>query len=180
MDVNLKRSEKGFTLIELMIVLAIAAVLLTIAAPGLRNLLEKNRLQTGAESLYTSLMFTRSEALKRNQPVTLCKSSSGAACVTSSDNWELGWLVYVDQDGDSVPDPGEILRVSDGLKSGDTLRVTGTGFDTAVIYGIDGTVNGSETFVLCNADANLTAAREIGISVTGRVSRDTTTTDCTP
>jgi hypothetical protein len=96
--------------------------------------------------------------------------------VAGSNNWELGWLVYV---GDPAPDPNEILHVSEGLKSGDTLRATGA-FGDKVIYGVDGTVNGSGTFVLCNADADIATAREIGITVTGRVSRDTTTTDCTP
>ena len=177
---KLKESMGGFTLIELMIVLVIAAILLALAAPGMRNMLERNRLQTGAESLYSSLMFTRSEALKRNQPVIMCKSSSGSACVTTSNDWEQGWLVYVDKDGNLAPDPNEILRVSEAMKAGDTLRATGSIFDTQVVYAVDGSVDGSETFVLCNADADTTTARELDISVTGRVNRNTTTTNCTP
>ena len=119
------RHNMGFTLIELMIVLTIVGVILALSGPSMVQLMQKNRLQTAADNFYGTLVLARSEAIKRNQPVVICKSSNGTACVTSG-NWEQGWLSFTDQDADAVLDVGEpILRVYEGLQNGDTLRVTG-------------------------------------------------------
>ena len=65
------KKQFGFTLVELMIALLIASILMSIVAPGMASLIEGNRVQASSESLFTSLMLTRSEALKRNRDVTM-------------------------------------------------------------------------------------------------------------
>lgn len=175
----MKRKVSGVTLLELLIALLLLAVVLSIAVPGFRNLLDRNALQTAADRFFTALMLTRSEALKRNQVAVICKTSDGASC-TSSGNWEQGWLVYVDVDADSTVDPNEILRVDEGLRNGRTLRVAAGVFDNEVSYRTDGTASGAGTFVLCASDQDLNSAREIEVNVTGRPRLLTTTTDCTP
>jgi len=178
-DTSLKTRTLGFTVVELMITLLIAAVLLGMAAPGLSDLLERNRIQTSANNLFTTLMLTRSEALKRNRAVVMCKSSSGTACTTGT-QWHNGWLVYVDNDGDSAADPNEILRVEGSLRNGDTLLVSGADFTNEISYGMDGTASGTGTFVLCNASGDLDFARELDVAITGRPKLNKSTTDCTP
>lgn len=173
------RHIAGFTLVELMITLVIAAIVLGFAAPGVSNLLERNRLQTSADSLFTGLMLTRSEALKRNRPVTLCKSNDGSSC-TNGAPWNDGWLVYSDNNNDSVVDPNEILRVQAGMIAGDTLRVSGTDFSDEVSYNTDGSASGTGTFVMCNADGDIALGREVRVEATGRPRVKHSTTDCSP
>ena len=175
------RQEQGFTLVELMITLEIAAVLLGTVAPGMARLMERNRIQTAADNLFTGLMLTRSEALKRNQSVVICKSANGTACATGGGTeWHDGWLVYADADGDNAPDPNEILRVTSSLRNGDTLYTSGSDFDDQVSYNVDGTASGIGTFVVCNKAGDLNYSREVAVSVTGRPKLNKSTTDCTP
>jgi type IV fimbrial biogenesis protein FimT len=176
---GIKKRSSGFTLVELMITLVIAAVLLGAVAPGMGALMERNRLQTGAHNLFGSLMLARSEALKRNQNVVMCKSADATACTTSGE-WNQGWLIYADADSDGAPDPNEILQVSEALGQGDTLFVSGSDFSNVVSYRTDGSASGIGTFVLCNSAGDLNFAREVDVSITGRPKLNKSTTDCTP
>ncbi len=175
-------SSTGFTLVELMITLVIVAILLSLAAPGFKSLLERNRLQTAAHGFFTDLVLARSEAIKRNQAVVLCKSNTGVNCtVDTAVQWEQGWLVFADTDNDGAVDPNEIITVKNALHVGDTLRTDTAGdFKNQVTYGTDGSASGSEVFVLCNEDADLGNAREIDIAATGRPRLQLTSADCTP
>ncbi len=83
---------RGFTLIEAMIVLVIAAILLVIGIPSFRDASVGSRLRDIANDLNASVQVARSEAIKRNVPVTLCRSTDGATC-DDADDWGQGWIV---------------------------------------------------------------------------------------
>lgn len=172
-------AQAGFTLIELMITLLIASVLIGMVAPSMATLVDNNRLQTSAEVLFTSMMLTRSEALKRNREVIMCKSSDGSSC-TEDTEWQDGWLVFVDTDEDGVVDADEILRVNGALGGDTSLQVSGTDFSDQMSYQTDGSASGTGTFVLCNARADTATAREVDVSLTGRPKINKSTASCTP
>lgn len=69
--------QSGFTLIELMIVILIAGILLAIALPSFRDSIDRNRLRSITDTLYGDLQFAKSEAIKRNQPMTVDFTTSG-------------------------------------------------------------------------------------------------------
>lgn len=105
----------GFSLIELMMTIAILAILLTLAAPSFQRLIATNRMAGSANELLGSMQLGRNEALKRRIPVSLCPSTDGVAC---GGNWADGWIVTVD---DSVVGTGtvsvdQVLRVWEGLR----------------------------------------------------------------
>jgi len=157
----------GFTIIELMITLVVAAILLSIAAPSFRDIIQDNRLTTEINSLSASLNLTRSEAIKRGTPATLCKSNDSVNCVATA-NWHDGWLVFDDIDGDGSLDSGEtILRVVNGLTPGTTLIfVSGSNsvtYDPTGFY-----TGGNDTFRLCDS-RGLASAKGLVISNSGRV-----------
>lgn len=79
-QVLMSRANKGFTLIELMVVIAVVAVLLTIAAPSYQKLIERNRLKEASQALKSDLQFARMEAIKRSEPVffELTEGNNGA------------------------------------------------------------------------------------------------------
>jgi type IV fimbrial biogenesis protein FimT len=93
---HMQKNQKAFTLIELMVALAILAVALGLALPNFKNAVANNRsVGTGGE-LVTALNFARTEAIKRGKRVTLCTTTDGASCLATSD-WTKGWLVFTDQ-----------------------------------------------------------------------------------
>lgn len=158
----------GFTLIEAMVALAIAAILLTVAVPAFQDLVQNNRLVSHTNEFVTALNLARSEAIKRSVSVTIKKTGT---------NWEEGWQVFTDLDADGVLDDngdanlceaGEdcLLLTNKGLPSGYTLR---SGARTRVTYRSDGTAEGfNDTWTFCSPDKNPKRARAIIVSNTGR------------
>ncbi len=107
----------GITLIEMMIVVAILAVLLALAAPNISEFFIRNRLDTAANELMTAFAFARSEAMRRGVPVSVRRLS------TTSQNWGEGWEIFVDPNKDGVRGSGEeLLRVGPRLSPPLTLR----------------------------------------------------------
>jgi type IV fimbrial biogenesis protein FimT len=155
----------GFTLIELMVTIAVLGILLSIAIPSFQNMLLNNRIAAQANQVITAFNYARSEAVKRAAPATVCSTSGGAACAGST-NWSTGWLVFADADGDGSVDGGEaILRVWPALGGGNTLKAgthlrvtfTATGFSTGF----------NDTFRLCD-ERGTADARAITINAMGR------------
>jgi type IV fimbrial biogenesis protein FimT len=87
----------GFTLIELMVVVTIVGVIMLVAAPSYNTLTERTRLKSYANELVSSFYLARSEAIKRNDTMTLCVSTDGIKC-TGGGEWEQGWIVFDDND----------------------------------------------------------------------------------
>jgi type IV fimbrial biogenesis protein FimT len=82
----------GFTLIELVVTVLILAILVTVGVPSFSDATLGSRLGSYANELVTSAYLARSEAMKRNRPVTLCTSTDGTSCAVSG-GWEQGWIV---------------------------------------------------------------------------------------
>ena len=120
MSRHLLRPVPGFTLIEFAIVLAIAALLLRVAAPGMARRVAARALSAQVGEFVAALRFARSEALKRGTVVTLCASdaaASGPRCEAARGaDWRDGWFVFVDREARGVIDPGDqLLRVQQPL-----------------------------------------------------------------
>jgi type IV fimbrial biogenesis protein FimT len=104
------RAPYGFTIIELMVVVAIVAVLAALAAPSFTPLIERWRVRQSVDGLQSALYYTRSEAIKRGGNVTIRKEPSGAnGCPLASGagDWDCGWFVFVDTNNNGVQDAGE-------------------------------------------------------------------------
>jgi type IV fimbrial biogenesis protein FimT len=98
------RREMGLTLVELMLVLALVAVVTSLAAPSFRSLWVKHSVLLAAEALLGDMRYARSEALKRSSPVLVCQSSNGTSCTRDGLAWANGWLVFVDSNGNAQVD----------------------------------------------------------------------------
>lgn len=162
--------SKGFTLIELLITIVIIAIVATIGIPSFTQTIRNSRLTTNINELVTSLNFARSEAVKRNQTITIRRSGA---------EWEAGWTVFVDLDGDGngIPEgdaTDTVLRSYGAMPNNFTLRATGINRVTYQASGISG--NGS--FVLCeNSDGNnvpeANTSRLVIINNVGRIQMGT-------
>jgi type IV fimbrial biogenesis protein FimT len=119
--------SRGFTLLELMMTVAVLGVLLAIGVPSFTETIRNNRTAAQANELVLALNVARSEASKRGLPVTICAADAartGCAGATASD-WGNGWLVFLDQGAAGTIDAGAgdvVLQtsrpVSDGLQLG--------------------------------------------------------------
>lgn len=105
-------NNKGFTLIEMMVTVAIIAVFATVAVPSFGSLIEANRLTTQTNSLITSIAFARHEAVMRGQVTSIAALDPSS----SSNEWGKGWRVFIDANGNTQFDNGELeLRLVDKL-----------------------------------------------------------------
>lgn len=137
--------KTGFTLIELMVVVAIAAIMLAIAAPNFQSFFEQNRLTSQANQLAASFNLARSEAITRNTTVTVCKSSNtntnAPTCDTTPSGWETGWIIFIDLGVTGEVNPGDtIIRVIDAMNS--VSLQGGANFFRGIRYNGDGTSQG--------------------------------------
>ena len=102
------RRANGFSLIELMMALAIAAILLGLAVPQFSQLVQRNRLATATNDMLALMASLRSEALRRGHVVTACVSTDGATCAATG-SWHDGWISFADRDANGARDATESL-----------------------------------------------------------------------
>ncbi|MFP5414689.1 MAG: GspH/FimT family pseudopilin [Gammaproteobacteria bacterium] len=157
--------NRGFTLIEMMVTVAILAILIAAVTPSFRGILRDNQAATQASAVVTSLMLARSEAIKRNAPVAMCRSNTGTSCAGS--DWADGWILWTDIDGDAAVDSVEIVQVREALAGNFALTATGSSFT----YRPDGSVTGAaDSFELLPSDGDTDYGRCVAVDVTGRPS----------
>ena len=163
----------GFTLIELLVVVALVVILQSLAAPAFSAMVNSMRMTTAVNSLFSSLLLARSEAIKRNSRAVVCKSASGNACITTG-GWEQGWIVFHDANNNASLDAGEDV-VSREQALPHPIRLTGRGpMASYVSYTPMGTTKytsgafQADTLTVCAQSSTSVAAREIKISISGR------------
>ncbi len=158
--------ERGFTLLELLVTIAVAAILLGIGIPSLQTTIASNRLAAQTNALISTLAFARTEAMKRGAQVVVCRSKTGTSCTTGSGTggWEQGWIVTADSLGS--PGTTEVLATQAALAGGNTL--TGdNNLSNRVTYTAQGMSTTFGTLSLCDAK-RAGYKREIIIASTGR------------
>jgi type IV fimbrial biogenesis protein FimT len=87
-----KKIQNGFSLLELMVAVSIAAILLTVGIPSFQSTMLRARGATLADTLITAVYYTRSEAISRNSTIRLCASADGSNCLATNTGWNEGWI----------------------------------------------------------------------------------------
>lgn len=98
---TLSAGQRGFTLVELVVAMALLAVLTMLAGPSFTETLRGWRRDSATRELATTLNLARSESIKSSRQMVACPSTNGTACVAGTE-WRNGWLLYVD-DGAGTP-----------------------------------------------------------------------------
>lgn len=162
-------ANRGLSLIEVLIVMAIAAILLGIGVPNMQTFILNNRLASATHEFFTALQFARSEAVRRGEQITLVHN--GAA---GSGNWGAGWTMCVDSNRDNACAGEETLRAGAPLQPPLTLYGNAN-FANFVAFDASGrlTTAGGGAFVICHG-ANLvedgrSRSRAVLVNGAGRV-----------
>lgn len=163
---------RAFTLIELMVTIAIFVIVVSFAIPSFTSMIQNNYSLSISHDLISSLKFARSEAIKRNSPVSLCATSDSN--YTSCGNaWSLGWIIFSDYNGDGTYSSGNdvILRIN--MLSGSNAQITPSNNTYSFTYNNVGFPASNASNITidvyatgCKADNR----RTISINMTGAIS----------
>lgn len=158
--------QRGFTLVELMVTIAVLAFLLAVVIPSLTDMSLGSKLRSHANDLVAGAVLARSEAIKRNSVVRMCVSADGASCVVGG--WEQGWIVFHDVDDDGALDAGEtVLLQHQAAAAG--FKITGT-VDN-VRFQATGLGATQASLTVCRATPSVgNQERVVSIGLTGRAS----------
>lgn len=122
---RLPHATHGFTVVELMVVIAILAILTVIGAPPLSEFVADQRVRAATSDLYGDMAFARVKAIE---------ASRRAYVTPVGGNWKNGWRVYVDLDNSGTEQANETLKVFDGIKGRPRVCPTVSEFATSVIF----------------------------------------------
>ena len=123
--------HRGFTLIEVMVVVAIVAILVKLAAPSFKGIIQSNNMKGTVNSFISDMRLARSEAVRRGGSVVMCRSSNPEAATPSCGSgstvgWESGWIVFQDLNNDGGYDAGEpVLKVQGPITAVNTIAESG-------------------------------------------------------
>lgn len=178
------KKSHGFTLIELMTVLTIAAILLGIGVPSMRTFLVEQSLTSELSKLTSTLAFARAEAVSKSQQVVVCASADGLAC-SNATNWATGWIVFRDVNGNQAANLGTgqclaaedcLLRVEQAISNQNRLRSNAA----FIAFDLQGSRTGasSTTFQLCSGESDW--IRNLNMSAAGFGSQTKVAGVCPP
>jgi type IV fimbrial biogenesis protein FimT len=162
------RGFAGFTLVELMVTVSLAAILMAIGVPMLRNSIANNRLSGQTNEIISAMTLARSQAITMNQPVSFCRANSetATACAGSAGNWQF-WLIRTGT--------GAVVRRGALLAS--SLVVTSTLTNDEVVFASDGLartnnvlVTGGPHINVCSSHSASENQRQVTLGAGSRIS----------
>jgi type IV fimbrial biogenesis protein FimT len=174
------RPSGGFTLVELLIGLAIAGMLISLATPHWRSLIAAAELRERALALVGAMSVARSEAIKRGTRVDLCPSADRTRCAGAF-GWDAGWLAYANEPATDQPAVGSLVtRTERAAPDGVTIRGNRPVADYVSFTGLgharrhDGALQ-MGTFTVCRPGQD---ALKVVLANSGRARIDTTREAC--
>jgi type IV fimbrial biogenesis protein FimT len=157
-------------MVEVVVTMAVAAILLSIAVPSFRYVTNANRIAGELNGLVGDLQFARAEAIKEGRTVTVCVSTDGNTCDNVS-TWQGGWIVFSDPTNVGVHDPSEtIFRFQKTFSSTDTYVASNN--VSAITFNRDGYAVGIPNGTLITLhDASDTSAwtRCLSVNLSGEM-----------
>ncbi|MHB8536194.1 MAG: GspH/FimT family pseudopilin [Sulfuricaulis sp.] len=170
--------QAGMSLYDLIVTSAIASVL-GVSAISMGDLVQDTRMTAAVNQMMGHLSLARSESIKRQATVVLCKSSDGATC-TDDDGWQNGWIIFADNNNNDVADADEtLIRVQQPLHTKLKLRYGETGRYRYLRYKPDGQAWPVATFSFCDT-RGAAKAKAVIVYWTGRPRVSTKTSEGKP
>jgi len=166
----MRNCGKGFTLVELVVALGILGLTMAFAVPSFVGLISNNRISTSANDFVGALQLAKAESAARTAPATICKKNiAGTGCVTTGD-WQQGWIVFSDINGNAAVDAGDAVVLNhEALDSQITFNGT-AGVTNSITFNPSGrtSITGTQVFIMCDARGFAVSAKGILVTITGR------------
>lgn len=175
---RINRRHAGFTLIELMVTVILLGTVLAMSAP-LGTVVEQFRMDYLNQRLFNSVVLARSESIKRGVDVSMCRSVSGLDCDVGDQNWQAGWITFIDRNGNDSVEPAQneaVLRTYSALDS--SLKLFAPGGRNRLTFLPRGSVAAGGNFQLCLDGRNPGPVRRVHVLLTGRVRTSSATENC--
>lgn len=144
--------SKGFTLIEMMVVIALLAIMASVAVPAYQNLIQNNRLSSTTNALLTGLQLARSEAVTKRSSITVCGANAAQSDCADSTDWGNGAMIF--QGSDLI----RLIPLATGVSATSSVK--------EVIYNGNGTADSAATVTVSDARGS-GSARTITVNVIG-------------
>lgn len=154
----------GFTLVELMVTVVVIGILALVAVPAMTSMINNSQVTSQASELTAALQLARSEAIRRNAPVTLCPSTDGSTCASSA-SW-TGWVV---RGRDNVTSTVDVISSN---STGSKTDISGPA--TGIVFKPSGLLDAQACVMVVSKAAD--SARRITVMISGVVSSSTTGT----
>ncbi|WP_255577766.1 MULTISPECIES: GspH/FimT family pseudopilin [unclassified Acidovorax] len=173
LSTSYSRANRGFTIVELMVVVLIVAILAALALPSFNPIIERWRVQQALKGLESSIYYARAEAIKRASTISIRKNPTGTdGCTLAPGNadWDCGWFVFVDTNSNGVFDAGE--EVLQRFTAPRNTQVTRTANSASMQFDRWGRITGPFVgFSLVPHNKNISdlAARGLCVSSGGRI-----------
>ena len=165
-------NSKGFTLLELIIIITIVGISMAMAAPGLRSMIANNQISSSASDFASALQLAKAEAVARVNPVIVCKKNAASTGCIAGGDWSQGWIVFSDDNGnDAVDAPGEaVLLVHEALNERITFVGNNGEVDSSITFRPSGTSDVTDTgiLIICDDGRFDSSSRGILVTITGR------------
>lgn len=157
-----RRALRGFTLVELMIVMAVIGIVVAMSGPSVDSMMRAIGVHSASSALSVDLAFARAEAVRTHGVVTVCARQDDTTC---GSNWRNGWLVFR---GANPADATSMLRVQE--PTSDRITLTESSAANAIVFRASGTTTGA---FLWQVRASGQPGRDIAVSMVGRVATST-------
>lgn len=169
-------SQRGVTLVEILIVVMIALIMATLAAPSFSSFMNNSRQSSVQSQLIADLNRARSEAIKRNSRVLVCNANAALSDCTTSTDWNSGWIVCYDVNADNACDATSasnpnpmVVRPSIHSILSLSSSITPVRFNPTGTQGASGSV--TLTIAPSGSGWDGAVTRTLVVSATGNISR---------
>lgn len=152
---------RGFTLVELMVTVSVIAILAAVAVPGMTALINNSRLNGQSEEMLSSLQLARAESIRRNARVTVCPSTDGSTCASST-----AWTQWIVRGHDNVNGTDDVIR-SNTASGG--VQVSGPA--AGIVFKPSGLIDAQQVVTVCMPTSNPSLnQRALTVMISGVVS----------